>query len=105
MVRPPIPRRGFVQGLAAVVPALALLMTGREARAVTYSATERRCATCDFWRGRRRLSPDGKRVITPDDERAVCANGQSPLFNKVTVPGQVFPEGYKTWSQIQNFGN
>ena len=75
----------------------------RDARAATFSANDRRCATCDFWRGKRKLTPDGKRVIVPDDERGFCTNGQSPLFNKIAFPGQVYPDGYKKWRQIQDF--
>ncbi|MSO93364.1 MAG: hypothetical protein EXQ86_08200 [Rhodospirillales bacterium] len=101
-----ITRRSLIRRIAGFLPALAAsLCAGRDGHAATFSATDRRCATCDFWRGKRKLSADGKRIIVPDDERGFCTNGQSPLSGKVAFPGQVYPDGHKTWRQITSFGN
>ncbi|MEB2343955.1 MAG: hypothetical protein OZ948_04385 [Deltaproteobacteria bacterium] len=46
--------------------------------------TKERCATCQFWGGRRRVTVDGKTVLA--ESLGVCNNPASHNHQKVTTP-------------------
>jgi hypothetical protein len=94
-------RRGF-QGVAAGAAAAAAAALGAagRARAADFRASDRRCATCDFWRGARTASADRQTVTVADGTTGICSNPQSPLYNRPTRPDQVFNQGYRKWADL-----
>jgi hypothetical protein len=82
--------------------ALALLVAGggNDAAAASFAASDRRCATCDFWGGQRSLAADRRSVTTADGATGICNNPQSPLYNRQARADQVFANGYRRWREL-----
>lgn len=92
-------RREFT-GFAAVVLAGGATLPARRAEAATFQATDRRCATCDFWGGQRTAAADKGSVTVADGATGPCNNPQSPLYNRQARADQVFNNGYRRWREL-----
>jgi len=70
---------------------------------VSYGSTEipadskKKCATCLFWGGVRKISKDGKSITA--DGKGWCNNPKSPAYQKETKPTQGSPEWVK-WDAL-----
>ena len=93
------PRRGVLGVIGGCASAL-LAGLPEPAAAASFAATDRRCATCDFWGGQRSLAADRRSVTTSDGATGTCSNPQSPLFNRQTRADQVFANGYRPWREL-----
>lgn len=92
-------RRRVLGGIAGCASAL-VAGTSEQAAAASFAATDRRCATCDFWGGQRSLAADRRSVTTADGATGACSNPQSPLFNRQARADQVFANGYRPWREL-----
>jgi hypothetical protein len=93
--------RRDVAGLAAGAVALGAGLTlPSAARAATFQASDRRCATCDFWGGQRTAAADKSGVSAADGATGICNNPQSPLYNRQARADQVFNGGYRRWREL-----
>jgi len=92
-------RRG-VLGLIGGCASAVLAGASGKAAAASFAATDRRCATCDFWGGPRSLAADRRSVTTVDGATGVCGNPQSPLFNRQPRADHVFANGYRRWREL-----
>jgi hypothetical protein len=70
------------------------------AQAATFQASDRRCATCDFWGGQRTAAADKSNVTVADGATGQCNNPQSPLYNRQARADQVFNGGYRRWRDL-----
>lgn len=86
--------------LASMVAGTAVAAALPAAAQTAFPATERKCATCDFWKGARTASADKASVSVASGARGICGNPQSPLFNKESRADQVFANGWKRWSAL-----
>lgn len=85
-------RRHFIRRTAqiAVGGAVGSLLLGAQAAGTdkgvyeTGTDTEGKCATCEFWGGVRKVTKDGKTVITYSV--GWCNNPESPNYHNVTTP-------------------
>ncbi|WP_186399191.1 hypothetical protein [Stappia sp. P2PMeth1] len=77
---------------AALVPAAASASTRIRADA------RQKCATCDFWGGRRSVSADGAFVEAAAGGE--CRNPRSPAYRKTTRPDQ----GAPVWVRWKRLG-
>lgn len=88
-------RRSILKGTAAGMiggVGLLTLSGGEEAQATTLSALdERKCATCRYWGGVRKISKDGSSIDA--EGTGWCNNPESPAYMKRTKPEQ----GAPTW--------
>lgn len=81
---------GLVAGPPAVGPA----------QARNFSATDKKCATCDFWGGQRQAAADKRSVIVAADATGLCGNPRSPLHNRLSRPDQGFADGHRRWRSL-----
>lgn len=94
-------RRDLCRHASALGLGAALLSVGvNRARAGNYRATERHCATCDFWRGERTAASDKASVAFADDAMGICDNVKSPLYGKRTRANQLFKDGWVKWHEL-----
>lgn len=94
-----ISRREFAAtGAAALVGGATL--ASRQATAATFQASDRRCATCDFWGGQRSAATDKASVAVADGATGICNNPQSPLYNRQARADQIFNNGYRRWREL-----
>jgi hypothetical protein len=107
-------RRRFVQRVATMAAGAALVgpLVGRSMGAehehamghggsdgyVMDGATTNRCATCEFWGGPRRVSPDRKSVTVTG--LGWCNNPASPNYQKQTSPEHGPMEVWKKWQVL-----
>lgn len=90
-------RRGaLVMGLA--MAAGAPIVASAQARNIP--ATEKKCATCDFWGGARQASADKRNVIVAADAAGLCGNPRSPLHNRMSRADQGFADGHRRWRNL-----
>lgn len=94
-----ISRRKFTAA-GAVVLAGGVALSIRRAKAATFQASDRRCATCDFWGGQRTAAADKGSVTVADGVTGLCNNPQSPLYNRQSRADQVFNNGYRRWREL-----
>ncbi len=95
-----ISRRDFAGIAALALVGGSQIVSPSRAQAATFPAGERRCATCDYWKGQRTLSSDKTSVGVADGATGICGNPQSPLYNRPTRPDQLFNAGYRKWADI-----
>ena len=93
-------RREVLGAIGCGAAALLVAGSGNDAAAATFSANDRRCATCDFWGGQRSLAADRRNVTTADGATGICNNPQSPLYNRQARADQVFANGYRRWREL-----
>ena len=62
------------------------------------SDTEGKCATCNYWGGIRKLSKDGKTVIS--QSLGYCNNPKSHNYHKTTTPETGPMKAWSKWSVI-----
>ena len=93
-------RRRMLGAIGCGAAALLVAGSGNDAAAATFSASDRRCATCDFWGGQRSMVGDRRSVTTADGATGICNNPQSPLFNRQARADQVFANGYRRWREL-----
>ena len=93
-------RRSFGKGVAVVVTAGTGLRLAPKAQAATFQASDRRCATCDFWGGQRNTAADKGSVTVADGATGICNNPQSPLYNRQARADQIFNNGYRRWQEL-----
>lgn len=79
-------RRRLLRLMAGVASFGLVLPLMEKARANTLriSARERKCATCNFWLGRRELGADRTFVLASGT--GLCINPDSPAYNRQTNP-------------------
>jgi hypothetical protein len=94
------PRRKVLGAIGCGAAATLLAGAVQDAAAASFAASDRRCATCDFWGGQRSLAADRRSVTTADGATGICNNPQSPLFNRQARADQVFPNGYQRWREL-----
>lgn len=94
------PRRKVLGAIGCGAAAMLLAGAVNDAAAASFAASDRRCATCDFWGGQRSLAADRRSVTTADGATGICNNPQSPLFNRQARADQVFPNGYQRWREL-----
>jgi hypothetical protein len=95
-----VSRRSFAKCVALAVTASGGLTLATKAQAATFQASDRRCATCDFWGGQRTVAGDKSSVTVADGATGVCNNPQSPLYNRQARADQVFNNGYRRWRDL-----
>lgn len=93
-------RRSFAKCVALAVTAGATLNFASGAQAATFPASDRRCATCDFWGGQRTSAADKTSVTVADGTTGICNNPQSPLYNRQARADQLFNNGYRRWREL-----
>ena len=109
-----IDRRGFVHRSCALVAgamlagpaigrALAAQHEGMMGRGgpdgyVVDSTVTNHCATCEFWGGARRVSPDRKTITVTG--LGWCNNPASPNHQKLTSPDHGPMEVWKQWQPL-----
>jgi hypothetical protein len=93
-----ISRRDF--GAVAIATIGCGRVASGPAAAATFQASDRRCATCDFWGGQRAVGADKAAVTVADGTTGICNNPQSPLYNRPTRPDQIFNNGYRRWREL-----
>ncbi len=106
-------RRAFLRSTGAVAAASLLAgpfagrVAGMEHAAMGHGATDgyvmpstvtKHCATCEFWGGPRRLSPDGKSITVTG--LGWCNNPSSGNYQKLTSPEHGPMEVWKKWSLL-----
>ncbi|MAL77333.1 MAG: hypothetical protein CMM62_20415 [Rhodospirillaceae bacterium] len=96
-------RRNVLQGGGALVAATAGLMAlgaSQQAQASTDipASAEKKCATCRYWGGVRRVSTDKQTVSA--DGKGWCNNPNSPAYQKQTNPTQ----GAPVWTRWDALG-
>jgi len=99
---------GLVAGSVLGSATLPLLARGQEHRGapdqdgsgdyVMASSTDKRCGTCEFWGGPRRLSSDGKTITITG--LGWCNNAKSPMFQKTTTPDHGLMDSWKKWGAV-----
>lgn len=57
-----------------------------------------RCATCAYWGGMRRVSEDGKAVVS--ETLGWCNNPRSHHFRRITTPETGPMESWKRWEAL-----
>ena len=62
------------------------------------SATEYKCATCNFWGGIRKLSEDSKTITT--QSLGWCNNPKSHSYQKMTPPDYGPMKAWKKWGAL-----
>ena len=62
------------------------------------SVTEGKCATCSYWGGIRKLSKDGKSVIS--QSLGYCNNPESHNYHKTTTPETGPMKKWRKWEVI-----
>lgn len=92
-----VSRREFAKCAAGAATLAAGLST---AHAATFQASDRRCATCDFWGGQRSAAADKASVTVADGATGICNNPQSPLYNRQARADQIFNNGYRRWREL-----
>lgn len=95
-----ITRRTFARNVAVAAAVGAGLPLAPEAQAATFQASDRRCATCDFWGGQRTAAADKASVTVADGATGICNNPQSPLYNRQARADQIFNNGYRRWREL-----
>jgi len=95
-----VSRRSLGKVAALVVTVGAGLRLTSDAQAATFQASDRRCATCDFWGGQRNAAADKASVTVADGTTGICNNPQSPLYNRQARADQIFNNGYRRWREI-----
>lgn len=95
-----VSRRSFAKCAALAATVGVGFGFGAEAQAATFQASDRRCATCDFWGGQRTVAGDKSSVTVADGTTGVCNNPQSPLYNRQARPDQIFNNGYRRWREL-----
>jgi anaerobic selenocysteine-containing dehydrogenase len=60
--------------------------------------TKGKCATCAFWGGKRRVSPDRKTVFV--QSLGWCNNPASPNFQKTTTPETGPMDTWRKWEAL-----
>ena len=95
-----VSRRDFAKCAAGAASLAASLASTPKAHAATFQASDRRCATCDFWGGQRSAAADKSSVTVADGTTGICNNPQSPLYNRQTRADQVFNNGYRRWREL-----
>jgi len=95
-----ITRREFAAGAVFAGTLGAGALGATDAKAATFQASDRRCATCDFWGGQRTLAGDKTSVTVADGATGICGNSQSPLYNRQARADQVFNNGYRRWREF-----
>lgn len=65
---------------------------------VTKAGVEKRCGTCDFWGGPRRLSSDGKTITITG--LGWCNNPKSPMYQKITTPEHGPMDTWRKWGAL-----
>jgi len=93
-------RRRFTAGALVTTAALALGAGPTRAQTVVAAAT-RRCATCDFWGGKRIAAADKSGVTIEPGATGICSNPRSPLYNRASRSDQLFDAGYKRWRDLE----
>jgi len=90
-------RRAILKGAAG---AAVLSLAPAVARAATEvdASAQRKCATCRYWGGVRRISEDGGTVTA--DGKGWCNNPNSPAYQKQTKPTQ----GAPVWTKWDALG-
>ncbi len=108
-------RRGFLVKSAAVVagsvlgtailPSLArgqghmgAMGHGEADGYVMATATVKRCGTCEFWGGPRRISSDGKTITFTG--LGWCNNPTSPNYQKMTTPDHGLMDTWRKWGAL-----
>lgn len=81
-----------VLGLTALIPG-----GGAEAATRIPPTATRKCATCEFWGGKRSLSAD--RAFVEASGTGTCRNPKGPVYNKKTRPDQGAPVWVR-WSRL-----
>ena len=62
------------------------------------AATKGKCATCKFWGGVRKLTEDGKTVVT--QSLGYCNNPDSHNYQKTTTPETGPMKAWQKWGAI-----
>lgn len=62
------------------------------------STTEGKCATCRYWGGIRKLSKDGKTIVS--QSLGYCNNPQSHNYHKTTTPETGPMKKWRKWEVI-----
>lgn len=98
-----LPRRTFFSkaytalfGLAIAGGAVAAPSSADAATKIPASA-QKKCATCQYWGGVRKVSKDGETVTA--DGKGWCNNPDSPAYQKKTKPDQGAPV-WEKWSVL-----
>jgi hypothetical protein len=92
-----VSRRGaLLAGLAMVAGAPGVA----SAQARNIPATDKKCATCDFWGGQRQAAADKRSVIVAADATGLCSNPRSPLYNRMSRADQGFADGHRRWRSL-----
>jgi hypothetical protein len=94
-----ITRRCFA-GCGALAAAALFGIAPSPAAALTMTGADRKCGTCQHWRGARTLAADKRSVTIADGTKGMCGNSGSPMFNKETSATQVFNGGYAKWGEL-----
>lgn len=68
-----------------------------------FFTNECKCATCQYWDGRREITSDVREVKCPDDTWGMCMGRISPVRGKKTPCYLRVPLGcYKTWYVLKD---
>ena len=87
---------------AAGYVATALAFAGGARAEVAVPGSEKKCASCDFWGGPRRVSADGASAIVADaSATGICSNPTSPLYQKQSRASQGYSAGHARWRALK----
>ena len=77
-------------------------INGSDASEGTYfevsTDVKEQCATCAYWGGKRRVSKDGKKVLS--SSLGICNNPKSPNYQKTTTPETGPMKVWKKWDAL-----
>ena len=88
---------GIVGGVASKASAMEGITPAKDHIKVSVD-TKGACATCDYWGGMRRVSEDGKAVLS--QSLGWCNNSKSPNFQKMTTPETGPMKVWKKWCAL-----
>lgn len=91
-------KTGKLMAFAALGSGVVATAAGAGLRYEMSSTTEGKCATCSYWGGIRKLSKDGKTVIS--QSLGYCNNPESHNYRKTTTPETGPMKKWKKWEVI-----
>jgi hypothetical protein len=89
---------GLAAGMLAGGAAFSILPAEARAETEISSSAKKKCATCRYWGGVRRISKDGETVVA--EGKGWCNNPDSPAYQKQTKPTQ----GAPVWTRWDALG-
>jgi hypothetical protein len=94
-------RREFAKCADSVASIATGLSSIPATQATTFRASDRRCATCDFWGGQHNAAADKASVTVADGATGFGDNTQGPLFDRQARSNQIFNNGYRRWRDLR----